>query len=285
MPNLKDVVKLLSEQISNDELTAAISATDENVEISEEGFEDMSNQIKGLMTMEAAKNNQEIINSHIDKINKGVESAVHKELKANMMYQAEKKITDAFSSIGLDVSGKKFDEQIEAFRSRAPTLSKGEGVSEDAKKQIETLNSQLKTATEENKNLENKFNKKLEGIQIDTALQRQLDNYKLAEPYTKPAVKNGIYQEAISKVKDLAGFKLGSNGQLKITQKDNPEMDFYMGNEKIDDVGKLLAPHVQDYLKTTTQDKVVTPESQESLQQPVGNRNSAVELVNAGPSI
>ena len=158
MPQLKDVIKVLSEQIKSDELTAALSATDENVELTEEGFEDLTKQIKGLMTFDAAINNETILNAQIDKINKGIDSPVHKELKNKILYQAEKKVAEFGQNIGLDLNGKKIDEQIEALNSHATTLKSGNQVSEDAKKQIEDLNKQLKDATEQNKNIESKFN-------------------------------------------------------------------------------------------------------------------------------
>ena len=294
MPDLKDVLKLLNNQINNNELSAAISATDENVEISEDNFEKIKEDVGSLMTYKAALNNPKILETHVERIispdnydedgNPIEESNLHKKLKGRMFKKVERSLAKFGNQVGLDLKNKTFDDQISELNNNVD-LFKSSEITEETRNQISELNNQLKREKEKIVSLKTDYDKKLDDLKIDSILINELSGYNLDKAYQKPAVRDGIFKHAIAKAKEVAGFQVNGDNSLKITQKDNPEMDLYDNNEVVDKVEKLLLPHVQDYLQVTPDpnQKKVAPEQGQTV--PAANDRSLASMMKSAPAM
>ena len=247
MPNQKDILKALSGRLNNQALSTALAASDENVELGDEEFNAIVSDINNLMTVEAARNSEDILNHHIDSINKGIDSPAHKALKNKMLFKAEKMIEEFGSNIGVDLKDKRLDDQMGVLNSNIDKFKGGSDneALEASKQEITKLHEKLTLASQENERIKTKHKEDIENITIDTLLKNELDKVKLATPYQDDVIKRGIYKNAMDNAKSKATFKLSPDNTLIIRQKSNPELELFDGNTKIEKAEQLLMPSIK----------------------------------------
>jgi hypothetical protein len=248
MPKLIDVLKTVAGKVNSNELSAALSASEPwNVEIDQSEFEKTANQIKGMLTLDSAVNNPDVAKQLKDKLKTEWESERGGELKSSIYGTVEEKLGKLSEKLGVDLSGKRLDEQIQ-------TIGEAKFKSTGSNEELKKLQEQLRGAKERETTLEKEYNKKFTDFKIDTSLRNKLNSLPLAQPYQEAMVKDGIFDKVISTVKNKANLKLSENGDFELFQKDNPEMELYGENNKKLGIDDIINPLVQPFIKTKADD-------------------------------
>lgn len=261
MAKLKDVLKLFSEQISSQELETVISSSDPlNVDISDEGFTEIKTQVEGLLTVESAQTNKDVKKAlfklHEKTIKTGLEeklSTLAEKLEAEDGYKTAKTVEDKIEFLS---------EQLDNVKKPAPgadaeTLKK-------YKKDIADLNAQLLKASEEaeikNNETKSQYEQKLERKAFHQFLS---NNFKLAEAYQKPEIKQALFDKAYQEAKKSATLKLNDDDSFGVFDLETPDKPLYIKNKPAG-INDIVSPHLQDYLQNSTpQPPKPTPNPQE----------------------
>lgn len=243
MPKLIDVLKVVSNQINNNEVSAALGASEPwTVDISDEEFNAASAQINGMMTLDSAVNNVEVANAIKPKVRADIEGELKRELKSSMYTNLETKVEGLGDKLGLDLKGKKLDDQIDALGK----ISVGQ-----SSKDIEKVHGEFAQYKEEaeKKILEEKT--RFSDFKINTTLQNKMSSIPLAKPYQDERIKTSLYNDVINEVRSKAIVKVDDRGQVQLFNPDNPELKLYNENNKETGINDLIDPLMQPYIQAT----------------------------------
>lgn len=252
--SIKTILETLNNQIDSNELAAALKADNFEGEyaLSEDGVASILNQTKGLLSVNSAVNNADVIESvSKDLYPKHMKSALSK-VEANL-----KPILD---KLGVDYS--KYDFVSDAIQDIEPKLS--EMSSGDNKGLIESLNEDIRKSKEELTIQAEKFEQDLKQRDSDILQDKIQSIYKSkatekqwADAYSMPDVKTAILGQVWGKLNAKAHLKLSDTGEIVPMQKDFPDKELYNGN-KVETFQSLLEPEFEAYLKKSTPENVNT---------------------------
>ena len=243
MPRLIDILKVVSNQINNNEVSAALGASEPwMIDISDEEFNSATSQIKGMMTLDSAVNNVEVANAIKPKVRADIESELKRELKSSMYGNLESKIEKLGDKLGIDLKGKKLDDQVDALSkiSLGQSSQDLEKIHNDFAKYKE--DSEMKIKEEQGKFLD---------FKINTTLQNKMASIPLAKPYQDERIKNSLYSDVIREVRSKAVVKVDDNGRVALFNPENPEMKLFGDNNKELGIDDLIQPLMQPYIQAT----------------------------------
>jgi hypothetical protein len=244
MPKLIDLLKVVSNQINNNEVSAALGASEPfAVDISEDEFNAASTQIKGMMTLESAVNNVEVANAIKPKVKTEIEGDLKRELKSSMYGNLETKIEGLGDKLGIDLKGKRLDDQIDSLSK----ISIGSG----SNKEYEALQSEFSTFKEQAVKEVQEYKDNLSDFKINTTLQTKMSSIPLAKPYQDERVKSSLYNDVINEVRSKAVVKVDDRGQVTLFNPENPEMKLFGENNKELGINDLIDPLMQPYIQAT----------------------------------
>lgn len=255
MAKLKDLLKLFNDQINSNELSALLSASNpSDVEITEEGFEEIKSQVEGLMTVESAQTNREVKKG----LYKLHEKTIKKDLEDKLLAIAEKiEAADGYKS------AKTIEEKIEFLTTELDNFKKpAPGADAETLKKykadIAQLNEQISKLTEDSeaKILETKtsYEQKLEKKAFHQYLS---NNFKLADAYQKPEIKQALFDKAYQEAKKAATIKLNDDDSFGVFDLETPEKPLYIKNKPAG-INDIVSPHLHDYLQVSDS-KPATP--------------------------
>ena len=239
-----DVAKLLSGQINSNELSASVGASDPlSVQISDEEFEKIQDQVKGLMTMDSAINSPEVAKAIKPKLINDLGSELRGEAKKSIYETIEGKFTELGNDLGLDLSGKKLDEQLGMIKA-AKTKEGSSKTAQDYEKLNQDFLKFKEQAEQEKENLI----KEHKNSQINAKLMAKMSSVPLAKAYQDPVIKNSLMEGVLKQVRSKAHLDLDETGEIKLFNPDNKDMELFVENKKIgvdDLVNPLMQPYIQ----------------------------------------
>jgi len=251
------ILGALNNQIDSKELAAALK--DDNFEgeyaLTEDGIASILTQTKGLLSVDAAINNEGVI----EKISKDL---YPKHMKSALS-KVEEQLKPVLDKIGVDYSGYEFvSDAIKDIEPKISELSSGG----DNKGLIESLNEDIRKEKTVNENLilehqkslkerdDNILTDKLRQIYTSKATEKQW-----AEAYSDPDLKQAILDQKWNKINAKASLKLDESGKNIIPmQKEFPDKELYLDGNTITTFQSLLEPEFEPYLKKSSPEKVIT---------------------------
>jgi hypothetical protein len=119
-----------------------------------------------------------------------------------------------------------------------------------ARIEIERLNNALKEKEQYIQSTKSEYEGKLTDFQKNFLLTQEFNKLELAEVYTKPLVKDSIYNSLNSELSKKGIIFTLDNGQLVPKRKSETGelLDYYEANEKVS-LDSLLKKELKDYLK------------------------------------
>jgi len=256
MPKLIDVLKDLSGVINDNEFSAVIGSSEPyNQEISDEAFEKIKGQMGSLMTFDSAVNNPKIHEALKGKIDPDVKAELYREANAAVYDKAEKKLSELGEHFGIELVGKKLNDQVEALRG----VKLGKQDDSVYKSEIEKLNQSLASKSEEFETFKKQQEQEVSNFKINTRLDNMLLNYDLAESYKDEFIKKGLFDGIKNELRNKATIKVQGDS-LALFQKDNAELEYFEGNKKAE-IKDLIEPLISPYIAKQGGKKVVTTTS------------------------
>ena len=263
--SVKTILEALNNQIDSNELAAALKADNFEGEyaLSEDGVNAILSQTKGLLSVQSAINNPDII----ERVSKDL---YPKHMKT-FMTKFEDKLKPVLDKLGIDYSHKEYiSDAIQDIEPKLAQLSAGG----DNKDLINSLNEDLRQAKEALIKREEDFQNELKQRDERLLAEKIQQIYKSkatekpwAEAYSIPDVKDAILDKVWNKVVSKAHLKLTETGDIVPMQKEFPDKELYDGN-KVLTFQSLLEPEFEPFLKKSTPENVNTtgtkPEKQYS---------------------
>lgn len=262
---VKDILETLNNQINSNELSAALKAESFEGEyaLSDTGLLNIVSQTKELFTLESAVNNPSVI----ERINK---DSYPKHMKT-IMNKFEDKLKPVMDKLGIDYTEAEFiSDKIGDIEEKInQAAAKG-----DNKEVIEALQKELRELHSANESREEEFNNKIqenEQSYIAKSIKDKFiltaNNYTWAEAYSDHDLKGALLDKKWDKINAIATLKLSDTGEIKVYQKDSPELELYEGN-KIQTFQSLLEPEINAYLKKSSPEKVTKAETTPTSDRP-----------------
>jgi len=242
---IKTILETLNNQIDSNELTTALKADKFEGEyaLSDDGITSIIDQTKGLLSVESAINNADII----EKISKDL---YPKHMKSALS-KVEENLKPVLDKLGIDYSNLEFVS--DAIKDIGPKL--GELTSGDKQDLIDSLNEDLRLSKEalttQGTEFEDQLRKRDEDIlkdKLHTIYKSKATEKQWADAYNIPDVKDAILNQVWSKINAKAFLKLTDNGEIVPMQKEFNDKELYDGN-KVATFQSLLEPELDAYLK------------------------------------
>lgn len=258
---IKTILETLNNQIDSNELTTSLKADKFEGEyaLSEDGITSIIDQTKGLLSVESAINNADII----EKISKDL---YPKHMKSALS-KVEENLKPILDKLGIDYSNLEFIS--DAIKDIAPKL--GELTKGDNQELIDSLNEDLRVSKEALTKAEEGFQDQLKERDNDILKDKILTIYKSkatekqwADAYNIPDVKDAILNQVWSKINAKAFLKLTDNGEIVPMQKEFNDKELYDGN-KVATFQSLLEPELDAYLKKSEPVKPHEPNGNKQL--------------------
>jgi hypothetical protein len=211
MKKVKDFLKAINAKLKISEIDGWIAASDlDDVKISDEAVSELEESVKGLLTLEAAKNNAGLKN--------------HFKQDKFKLFQ---ELTDEHQ---LKKADDKTKIQLDSY-----------------KKQIEknelAYNKKLSIKDDELKKLNDGFNSRL----VDSDLKRRLSSQHFADKYNEDDMKILLSEIAIKRINTEAIIKINDKGELSTYDKESPEMEYFVDGSRLS-VDDLITKHIGKYL-------------------------------------
>lgn len=294
MGKLTDLLGTIASKIGSNELKdIAQNNGIAEIDIDEGIFEAIDGKFKNLLTLDAARNNPELV----EKIKEELKPQMKKSLLTNIdetlnthvgKFLSEDQIQEITGIERTNDRLGKFFEYAEMSLKEGSKDSKLKEINEQLKKQISDLNANFKTELakreEDLKKLDTGYKSKL----INNGLDSILSKYSLGEDYEKDFVKKALFADIKEKVHKSAKLKLGDDGNIIPKNPENDELDLFIDNKKIDNVQDVIEPLMKPYLKkkvgtTTTPGAEYTPapqtDKQSRLAQDIMERKRQANLI------
>ena len=245
-----DVIKMLSTRIDSQELIDLTTGTDE---LNEDQAQNVKNAIMGLLTVDSARNNPEIVNA--------IKDELYPTHKKTILKQFEDKIKPLADKLGLDLTGKEFaSDQFDLLSTAIETkLSEGftgdTSLIESLKKDKSDLLAQIETNKGEHEGKINDINKAQTGKELYRNFENKFNTYKLAESYDDEILKDSLKESLWKKITATTHLELSDQG-IKVFEKEMPDKELYRDN-KLQTLETLIEPQISKYLKKADTPKVV----------------------------
>lgn len=256
---VKKLLLAAANQINSGDLLAALGAdafaTNGTLEMDDEKIDQAEQEIKGLLTKESAKNNPELIGELTEKIKTEAETAAKAKIKSEQLFAVEKGLESFANEAGIDLGVKPGEENAWYKMLEAIKKAEGSGTGDEALKETintlkaerERLNNQISEINETHSTQIDELKADYARKDLKTTFLLKANTYKWAETFDdklRGAVLNTTFDELNAKYT----LKLDA-GEIKVYQKDNPELEAYgEGNKKLT-FQTLLEPEIKPYLK------------------------------------
>lgn len=239
---IKDVLKLVSNQANIQELE--ITASDLNeVEISDEDWGKIETGIKGLLTVESATHNKEVIDTVTEEQRPKIQEAT--------LHSVEKRLAKIASKTGVDLDGKKkAHEQLDIIEAELPgKIGTGDNqkLIDSLKEDNDNLTQQIDALKTEHETQVTELRAGFESKELRAAFDKILNAGQWADHYqgkVQEALVNDFWNDLNSK----AVLKI-ENGEIVPYQKDIPEKRYMIDNKKADFVKDIVEPFREPYLQ------------------------------------
>ena len=244
----KELLKELSKRLNSNALSAAVGASNlSDVKFDEASWGEITGQLNGLLTKEAALADKEIV--------EGVKKAIFPQHKKTILEEFEGKLKPLATKFGVSIAGANAVEMFDQF---AAEIEKKVG---GANPETETLLKSLKTDKEAlaSKLADYESNyvlkSELEKIQGDfqsKSIQKEFflktNKFQLADAYNDPRIKKALINDIYNEITTQARLDFTDDeSDIKVMQKDM-DKELYVNNKpvKFDD---LVSEKLQPYLK------------------------------------
>jgi len=247
MKKVKDILKLLSAQITSNELSTIAGASNlEEVEVTDDGYKEIKEQVSSLMTLEAATHNPEV--------EKEILKIKEPEIKNQTLFSVEKRLKAFAKIVGFDLEDKeKAHEILDIFDLKVKDLL-SKGADEDTLKLIAAQKDEITDLNNQVLNTQKEGDEKLEVQKIESS-QRELKSQFMLQAKSRnwaDAYKgdefNGIVLEKVWNTVNSKATLTKKDGVIVPMQKDNPEKELFIGNKKVT-FQDLIDPEFEPYLK------------------------------------
>ena len=260
---IKTILETLNNQIDSKELAAALGADNFEGEyaLSEDGITSILTQTKGLLSIDSAVNNADVIEK--------ISTDLYPKHMKTALTKVEANLKPILDKLGIDYSKYQFvSDALPDIEPKISELSTG-----DNKGLVDSLNEDIRKEKQALIDLEEKFQQDLKKRDDDILADKIQQIYKSkatekpwAEAYSMPDVKTAILNQAFNKIKAKAHLTLTESGEIVPMQKEFPDKELYEGN-KILTFQSLLEPEFEPFLKKSTPENVNTSgvKTEESL--------------------
>ena len=256
MGKLKTILTNIAGRINSQALAEIAANNSFDLEVEEDIINEINSGFEGLMTMEAAKNNPEIVEH--------VKANIHKPLKKSILGTIDEAI--------LDYSGKIFEkdqvDELKGIESTNEKLKKFMTLSQDfitrhskdgdsqkvvaqLKTQVEDLNKQIeKTRASSDKEMQ-KLKSGYEDQLIDHQLRSSISKFELGSEYTKePFIRDAVLDKVISQVRQRSKLAYDpENRKVVPLNPENPDLPLFIDNKKVEDLDLLIKPLIDPFVK------------------------------------
>ena len=248
----KKLLIALNDQINLSELQTAVKEDKWSGEfdLTDEGFESASSQLKGLLSLDAAKNNKDLAEYFAKDL--------YPKHKKSATQAIEEKLIRLYDKFGVDYSKYNYpSEAIEELEEKVDqTASSG-----DSKKLIDSLKADLQMEKDSNAKLSEEAENRIKEMESNYAQKELYKTYQLkanqypwADAYSDPELRSALLKSKWEKLNAKAQMKLSDEGEILLFQKDMPDKELYNGN-KIETFQTLLEPELEPFLKKSTPEK------------------------------
>ena len=251
MGTLIDIVKKLNERINSNELSATVSASEPwTVEIDDKGIEAIETQLKGLTTLEEAKNNAEVFNHMKEKVEKTLGTELFNKHKSDFSHGVEKELLPIAKIMGIESDGKKWSDTFKLIKNKADSLSGDVNDTILAQNtEIEKLQNSLATQKEGRKKDKEAHGIEMNNFKVDDLLTREIEAaVKLADAYQIKEVKTGLLNQFKDTIRNKANVSL-TDGVLKFSNKENPDLEVFNENGQKATLPDLIGEESRPYIK------------------------------------
>lgn len=255
MAGLQDLLLAINEQVQSDELTALAGSSGlKEISIEDDTLTKVKDHYKGLMSIDAAKNNPDIIESIKETLKPQIKKSVLSNIDSQLLQTSRDLFGDEITS---ELSGiensyeriKKFGEHSKKYIADHSSDDKLKGIIEGQKQQMDDLSknfqSELKKKEKEIEKINTGFNNRL----IQKEFTGILANYNLGDKYQEDFVKKALFSDVFSKVQQKAKLTLSDEGSIIPKNPENPELELFIDNKKVDSLKELLDVEMQPFIK------------------------------------
>jgi hypothetical protein len=252
MKKVKDFLKAINAKLKISEIDGWIAASDlDDVKISDEAVSELEESVKGLLTLEAAKNNAGLKNH----FKQDLYNSIKGELLGNVDTQLQTMTGHLFGDEARsDMEKIEFTkDKFKLFQELTDEhqLKKADDKTkiqlDSYKKQIEknelAYNKKLSIKDDELKKLNDGFNSRL----VDSDLKRRLSSQHFADKYNEDDMKILLSEIAIKRINTEAIIKINDKGELSTYDKESPEMEYFVDGSRLS-VDDLITKHIGKYL-------------------------------------
>ena len=255
MGKLTEILSALNAQIGNDKLgelitTEAVTA----IEIDDEAVTDATTKLKGLLTIDAAKNNTDIQAFVRDQI----KPAMRRDLLGNIdveLLQASRDLygdeaTSTLSAIEFTSDRvKKFAQMAKDQLSKGVNDKKLKEINDGLKNQINKINAEFATKIEAKDAEVIKVKKGFTDKLIKNKVTSMLSSYKYGEKYDEDFIKQALFDDVFRKIQKQAKLTLSADGTIVPKNPENPELDIYVNNNKVTELKEIIEPLLEPFIK------------------------------------
>ena len=185
---IKKLLLALNNQINSDALNAALSAdafiSGGTLELNDEDIEDVLTQAKGLLTIDSAKSNRDIIDDLSKSIKDQAKDEAYNDIKQKVLFANERGLVDLANKVGVEFTVKPGDEN--ASKIMMEQLLKAD-IGGNNDEQLKSLVTKLK-----------EDNERLNGEIVSTREGHQEEIKKIESDYARKELRNKFYLTANS---------------------------------------------------------------------------------------
>lgn len=240
--NVKDLLGIIANKIGNDSMSKFTDAEDlSKIELDDTEFEAISTSVGNLLTPDAALNNPTLIEKYKD--------GVHPTIKKSIYEFVEKELGDIGNKFGIQFEeGSQAKDMLKKIKEHELPKSKDVDISK--------YTDEIKLLNDQNGKLRDDYEKKINDLKsgyekasVDSVITNKLNDYQLAEAYSKDLVKNGIFDNIKKELRSKAKIKVSETGEIQLYQKDMPDKLIYTEANKPLTFKDFVDPQIKDYLK------------------------------------
>ena len=250
----KDLILEINKLVNSNELSAlAGSSAFQDIEVQDDTLKEVQTKLSGLMTPEAARNNPELSEYFKKQLHPTIKGEILGNIDTDILQKSKTLFGDESVKEfeGIEYTGDKIKKVFELAQktiSSKSTDEKLKKVNDDLKKQLEEISNNFQTQLSEKETQLKQKDEEFKGKLIQNEFMKTLSNYKLGEKYSDDFIKESLYNKMFTEVQKKAKLVYNENGQIALKRIDNPELDFYDGNKKVDSIKELLDPLMEPYI-------------------------------------
>jgi len=270
----KELLKELSKRLNSNALSAAVGASNlSDVKFDDASWGEITGQLNGLLTKDAALADKEILES--------VKKSIFPQHKKTILEEFEGKLKPLASKFGINVTGANANEMFDVFAGEIE--KKVTGQNPDADNLVKSLKADKEALASKLLEFESNYVPKSELDNAQSAfkakqLQKEFflktNSHQLADVYNDPRIKKALINDIYNEITSTARLDFDEDESgIRVLQKDL-DKELYVNNKpvKFDD---LIFEKLQPYLKKSDPAKP-TKTTQSSKQ---------IEAINHKPNV